>query len=150
MEKKKKEIGFLLKGIKTEQYALLEENYDSNSKATIGLTTSLQFKLDQIHKHIGVFSTFKFMQNKKSFIKIEVSCHFKIQDESWNSLVHIEDANLVIPKTFLSHIAMITVGTARGILFSKTEGTPFSKFIIPTVNVVAMIKKDASFELDTD
>ena len=90
------------------------------------------------------------MQNKKSFIKIEVSCHFKIQDESWNNLVHVEDANLIIPKTFLSHIAMITVGTARGILFSKTEGTPFSKFIIPTVNVVAMIKKDASFELDTD
>ena len=65
MEKKKKDIGFLLKGIKTEQYALLEENYDS--KAITGLTTSLQFKLDQIHKHIGVFLYLQVYAKQKKF-----------------------------------------------------------------------------------
>lgn len=146
MEKEKTKVGFLLRGIKTEQFALLEENY--NSTTTTGLATSFQFKLDQSHKQMGVFATFKFTQNKKSFIKIEVSCHFKIQDESWNDFIKENDAKLVIPKHFLAHLAMITIGTTRGVLFSKTEGTPFSKYIIPTVNIADEIDEDASFKLE--
>ncbi len=54
---------------------------------------------------------------------------------------------MVVSKGFLAHLAMITTGTARGVLFAKTEATQFSKFIIPTLNVAEMIKEDASFDL---
>ena len=145
MEKEKNKIDFSLLGIKTEQFALEEENYSSKGKT--GLSTSLQFKFEPSDKQIGVFSTFKFLQSKKIFIKIEVSCHFKLGDGSWNAFVQLEESKLVIPKDFLTHLAMITVGTTRGVLFSKTEGTIFSKHIIPTVNVVDQIKEDVSLDL---
>jgi hypothetical protein len=40
---------------------------------------------------------------------------------------------------------MITVGTARGVLHAKTEGTTLNKFFIPTVNVVEMVTDDGAF-----
>ncbi len=146
--KKTDEIGFILQGIKTEQFAVLAENY--NQKKEMGLGTEVQFKLDQTNKHIGVFIGFEFIQNKKVFIKILVSCHFKIKDESWDKFNNIKKNNLNVPKGFLAHIAMITIGTTRGVLFAKTENTSFSKFIIPTLNVYDMINEDASFALNKE
>lgn len=145
MNKKSTQVGFALQGIKTEQFALIEEHY--TPKKEIGLGSELQFKLDQQNKQIGVFLDFEFIQGKKVFLKIQVSCHFKIEESSWNNFIQKKDAKLVIPKGLLAHLAMVTTGTTRGVLFAKTESTPFSKFIIPTMNVSEMITEDASFNV---
>ncbi|MCB0605075.1 MAG: hypothetical protein KDC52_14170 [Ignavibacteriae bacterium] len=146
METENTSVGFALQGIKTEQFAILEENY--SSKKEIGLGTGLQFRVDNQNKQIGTFLGFEFVQGKKVFLKIQVSCHFKIEETAWNSFV--QEDKLVVPKGFLAHLAMITIGTTRGVLFAKTEGTPFSKYIIPTINVAEMIKEDASFEITAE
>ncbi len=143
MKKEKTQVGFALQGIKTEQFAIFEENYAP--KKETGLGTELQFKLDQSSKQIAVFLGFEFMQGKKVFLKIQVSCHFKIEDSSWSSF--IQENKLIVPKGFLAHLAMITTGTSRGVLFAKTEGTQFSKFIVPTLNVAEMIQEDAFFDI---
>ncbi|MCF8428545.1 MAG: hypothetical protein K9G64_00325 [Bacteroidia bacterium] len=143
MEKENTPVGFELKGIKTEQFAIMEENYVP--KKETGLGTELQFKLNQTNKQIAVFLGFEFIQGKKIFLKIQVSCHFQIEDGSWNSF--IKENKVIIPKGFLAHLAMITTGTSRGVLFAKTEATQFSKFIVPTLNVEEMIKEDASFDI---
>ena len=117
----------------------------NNPKKETSLGTELQFKLDQNNKQIAVFLGFEFLQGKKVFLKIQVSCHFKIEESSWNSL--IQENKLIVPKGFLAHLAMITTGTSRGVLFAKTEATPFSTFIIPTWNVGEMIKEDVLFDI---
>jgi hypothetical protein len=45
---------------------------------------------------------------------------------------------------------MITVGTTRGVLYAKTENSPYSKYIVPTINVAEMIEKDAIFEINSE
>jgi hypothetical protein len=146
MKKEKNEVGFSLQGIKTEQFAIFEENFVL--KKEVSFETGLEFKVDQINKQIGVFFEVKFKQGKKLFIKISVSCHFKIKQESWDAF--LMDSNILkIEKGFLSHLAMLTIGTTRGVLFAKTEGTQFSKFIIPTLNVNDIITEDAVFSLNT-
>ena len=145
MAKEKLKVGFALHGIKTEQFAILEENY--SSKKDVQLATNLQFKLDQSSQQIGVFLGFEFVQGKSIFIKILVSCHFKINDESWSGFIDSKKNKLVVSKGFLAHIAMITMGTIRGVLFAKTEGTPLSKYIIPTMNVTELVNEDGVFDL---
>ena len=147
MEKLKNEVGFSLQGIKTEQFAVFSENF--NLKKEVSFGTGLEFKIDQINKQIGVFFEVEFTQGKKVFIKISVSCHFKIKQESWKAFL-IDTDNLKIEKGFLCHLAMLTLGTTRGILFAKTEGTEFSKFIIPTINIHEIITEDAIFRLDNN
>lgn len=142
-------ITFSLDGIKTEQFAILEENY-SDKKKSVDFGTGIQFMIDSETKFIASVVRISFDQGKKSFLKIDVSCHFKIDDNSWDTFINKKQHTLTIPKGFLAHMAMITVGTLRGILFTKTEGTIFNKFIIPTIDVTSMIEKDETFSLKDD
>ena len=140
----KETIGFALAGIKTEQFATFEENYEAKKKANI--TTALEFKINKEDRRIGVYAAFTFEQSKKAFLKINVSCHFSIAPDSWDSFL-MED-KIVFPKSFISHLTMLTIGTARGILHCKVEGTEFNKFILPTFNVNQMVNEDAEFYLN--
>ncbi|WP_170857241.1 hypothetical protein [Flavobacterium micromati] len=81
---------------------------------------------------------------KKPFITIQLNCNFEIGVESFNDLV--VDGKIIIPSWFIAHVAMITVGSSRGILHSKTEGTIFNKYSLPTRNVAEMIPVDAIFD----
>lgn len=146
MEIENNGVGFVLQGIKTEQFAILEENY--LPKKDIGLGTGLQFRIDSQNKQIGAFLSFEFIQEKKVFLKIQVSCHFKIEKNAWDSF--IQKNKLSVPKGFLAHLAMITTGTTRGVLFAKTEGTLFSKYIVPTINVAEMINEDGVFDISSE
>lgn len=143
MENEKKGVGFLLQGIKLEQFAVFEDAYLPDNRADV--ITNLQFRIDSENRLIGVFPGFEFTQEEKVFLKIEVSCHFKIREESWNSF--LAENQLRVPKDFMAHLAMITVGTARGVLFAKTEGSTFSRFILPTINVKEMVPEDVVIQL---
>jgi len=145
MKSDSNKVSFKLEAIKTEQFAIFENDYSPKKESV--LSTELQFKLDQAHKRIGVFIGLEFLQGKKVFLKAQISCHFKISDESWAHFVHLDTSKIIVPKDFLAHIAMITTGTSRGVLFAKTESTPFSKFIVPTLNVAEMIPEDAMFDI---
>jgi len=137
------DVRFVINGIKTEQFAIFEVIFYSKKETC--LQTELQFKLDQSKKQMAVFLEFEFMQGKKVFLKVQVSCHFKIDEGYWN--LFIEENKLIVPKDFLTHLVMISTDTSRGVLFAKTEATPFSKYIIPSINVAEMIKEDASFDM---
>jgi len=145
MKSLKEKVGFSLHGMKTEQFAVFEKNY--NPKKETLINTQLQFKLNHLNRLIAVFIHFELLHNDKVFVKLVVSCQFRIKDTSWDSFANNETSKLIVPKGFMSHLAMITVGTARGILFAKTEGTQFSKFILPLMNVADIIEKDIEFDL---
>lgn len=137
-------IGFGLIGIKTEQFAIIEEAYSESGKTKFG--AGLQFKIDQKQKQVGVFLTLSFEQKKSVFLKIEVSGHFKIKEESWQSFV--ANDKLSFPRNFMAHLTMLVVGTARGVLHAKTEDTKFNKFLVPTINVNDLVKEDVVFSLE--
>lgn len=148
MKKRIQPVGFFLLSIKTEQFAVFEEYYSPKKEVNLG--TELQFKIDNQNKQIGVFLGFDFIQGKNVFIKINVSCHFRIEDNSWNGFINEKSGMLKVPKGFIAHLAMITIGTCRGVLFAKTESTPFSKYIIPTINVEEMVNEDVLFDLSEE
>lgn len=139
--KKKKSIGFSLRKITTEQFAVIEDVLTEDKN--FGLEAKLNYKVNKENKIIAVITTFRFINNDKPFIIIEIGCHFKIEEEAWESFK--KEDKIKILKDFMSHLAMITVGTARGALHAKTEGTPFNKYIIPTINVADLIKEDVEF-----
>jgi hypothetical protein len=146
MDKKTNSIGFSLKKVSTEQFAIIEEGF--NDKGKIRLNTSLRFAADDIQKYVAVFTSFTFDSDQKPFLIIEASCHFSIKDPAWNEMLKTDINTLVIPRGFLCHLAMLTVGTSRGILHAKTEGTCFNKYVLPTINVTEIIKEDASFSFN--
>lgn len=136
-------INFNLLKIKTEQFAIFEENFKKNE--VINLNTNLSFGMNSNDKVFLVAPKYTFENEGKPFIAIQISCFFKIEDATWNNFKIKKQ--IIFPKDFVAHMAMITVGTSRGILHNKTEGTIFNEFILPTINVSEMIREDISFDL---
>lgn len=135
-------VQFRMTKITIKQFAILAETAPSDD---ISLNTELDFKISGEHKIVGVNETFTFVSHGNIFLKLELFCEFLVPKTNWESLVKGE--NIIFPKDFLQIIASQTVGTARGILFCKTENTPFAEYIIPPINITKMVIQDVAIKL---
>ena len=143
MEKSKEPISFVLKQIRTEQFAIVDEAITLNP--TVNVNTSINFRAEKKDRVIGVMAHFRFEQDKAPIMIISVSCHFQVSEDSWNTFITPESSATVIPKALMTHFAMLTVGTARGVLHAKTEGTRFNHVLLPAINLTELIKEDVTF-----
>jgi len=143
MDNKPQTIGFTLNNITNEQFATFDEAH--NEKGKIRLGTEISYGADNEKKLISVFTGFVFESDEKPFIKIEIGCHYEILNEAWSDMYNSEKNLLAVPKGFIRHLAVIAVGTTRGVLFAKTENTCYSKYLLPTINLTELIKDDVIF-----
>lgn len=146
MDKKQKNIsiGFQLKKITTEQFAIIPDAYD-NTNPKIEMSIGLRFGLDKKNRIIASFVKVQFEQKKIPFIIVELANHFDIEETAWNNFKKTKTGH-IIPKGFASHLVMLTIGTLRGTLYCKTENTEFNNLFLPTINITELIKND--IELD--
>ena len=75
------------------------------------------------------------------------SNEYSIEQAAWAALTRTDENRLVLPKGFMAHLAMLTVGTVRGMLHVKTENTKFNCYFLPTINVAEMINEDVIFDI---
>jgi hypothetical protein len=146
MEPRKPQVGFILRHVKTEQFAIIEEN----CKHTHGgnLTTRLNFGLDDKNRMVEARVLFRFEEEPGMFfLIIEAACHFEVKEETWNSLLRKDEKKIILPCGFAQHLLVLTIGTVRGILHAKTEGTAFNQYVLPTINVAEMLKEDVKFRI---
>jgi hypothetical protein len=139
----KKNISFRLLNIVTEQFATFEIE---NLPDTNDLQTDLQFSINPDNRLVACKMKFQFLHEKQPIVVLTVVCNFDIEKSSWDTNV-VSDKKLILPKHFLEHLCVITVGTSRGILHTKTENTTFNKFVIPTLNVSHLVAKDIIFDI---
>ncbi len=144
MEKKQPKIGFTLKKITTEQFAILPDAYQEDKDAD--MTTQVSFAINPENRMLGVKVLFRFSHGKATFLVLETSCHFEIAQAGWNEAKQ-QDEKLLFPVGFIQHLSMLTVGTARGVMHAKTENTDFNTFIVPTLNLTELLKEDLVFDL---
>lgn len=133
------QIAFMLQSISTEQFAIIEEYIEESDG--LELTTNLSFGVQPNEHLIGVFPKFIFSQNGKTIMLIEIGCHFLIKPDHWTKMKSAEET-VVVPKAVMNHMAVIAIGTARGVLHAKTEGRAHNEFVLPTINVTEMIDED--------
>ena len=138
----------MLQKIITEQFAIIEEARKEDKEAK--LNTQIQFAINAEQKLLSTKVAFKFEHSRMPFLVVEASCHFQVTDEAWENFRQENAEVYKVPVGFLCHLAMLTVGTTRGILHAKTEGTCFNKYVLPVINVTEIIKGDASFSLDQE
>jgi hypothetical protein len=144
MSKEKNGVGFSLAKINTMQFAIIKDSFKEGLPVNIDL--NIKFGLNVEHKVISVFFTFKLLQEKNPFLIIEVGNYFNIDGDSWSNFINENNNTITFPKGFASHLVLLTIGTTRGVLHSKTENTPFNKFVLPTINVNELIKSDVTLK----
>ena len=138
------DISFKLAVITTEQFVIIEDNFAKEADVKVGL--DFRFAADKEQKLIAQFNTFIFSTNDKPFLLIEAGCHFAISNDSWEKMHDNKLNKLIVTKEFLQQMTMLTIGTTRGILHAKIEGTPFYQYLVPLINVEELIKEDKALE----
>jgi hypothetical protein len=133
-------IGFRAAFIKTEQFAIFPQNYSTDKE--LFYTADIGFSTFDENKVISVLFTFQYLQDNNPFIILSVSCHFQINPDQWTEAVINVKKKKTIPRDFALHLATITVGTARGVLHSRTESTNYNGFVLPPINLTQIITAD--------
>ena len=136
-------VGFNITGIRTEQFAIFPEHLNIHQEAQV--SHSFQFMSNPQLQQVGVFAAFDFKQQSRIVMRITVSCHFGIGISAWHNFVN--GNTLCLPLDFAINLSVITASTARGILASKTEHTPFANYILPLLDIKNIITDDVVFQL---
>lgn len=138
------QVTFTLKGIATDEFATIKESYKDDGIEQI--ETGYRYEIDPSGPSVGVRFYVVFKCNEVPFIILKVTCAFDVDKESFEALFHEESGNYIIPKGFLTHLTVLTIGTARGILHAKLEKSGFEKFMLPTLNINNLIVEDMTFK----
>lgn len=138
----KKESGlvpFALTKIQTLEFAILEKSYSQNDEVQVSQV--FNFSVDPSNKQVGVAARYEYFQHSP-FLILEVSCVFTIVDVAWNIWLDADKGIFTLPRNIATHMAVLSVGTTRGVLHAKTEGNYFNMFVLPTWNLSKVIVKD--------
>lgn len=139
---------FNLKKIVTNQFATIDK--DIVEAEIIQLGAEINFGVDDSKKMLACFTQFQFTSQNLPFIILHVSCEFEIIETSWNSFIEVQNHKINFPVTLLQHLAIITIGSARGVLHAKTENSKFNKYFLPTINVKDFVKDGISFSMGNE
>lgn len=134
----------LIKG-DIEEFAILEENLPENLD-NLFVDSGIRAKLNVKDKRIALINTVKYILNDKSLLKIRSVLYFQIEESSWNEL--IKEDKIVFEKDKIQHLGIITIGATRGMLIAKCMNTPYSKLILPPININKLLNEDIIFETE--
>jgi hypothetical protein len=132
---------FRMFGIHLEQFAILT---DKSQTDVLSMNTEVNFKYAEEGEKIACYAKFDFSEEQQRLMVLAINCEFEIHNEDFKELR--KDGKTIIPKALLEFFAVHTIGTARGILFCKTESTQFNNVIIPPINVSELIQSDMVIE----
>ena len=144
MSKEELSVPFKIVKVDENQFSVFEETLSIEKR--IQQQIGFGFGTFVANNIIAVSMEFVLHKQTQPLIKLEITCYFEIEEKTFNEKLVQNDA-IVLPCGFAKHLAMITTGTGRGVLFANTKNTPFNQFIIGLVNVDKMFKEDIQIKL---
>lgn len=136
-------LRFRMVKIAIKQFAILKDSFDGKNMAinlNVGLSHSISSQL------IGITASLSFISNEEKVMILELFCAFQINPDDWKQSV--SGGNIIIPKETLCYFVSQTIGTARGILHCKTEGTIYNSLVLPPFDVSNVVNEDMKINLE--
>ena len=131
-------LQFQLVKIDAPQFAILNDGEFTNP---LQINFELNFAVDSSFTSIKTTLKAVYLTSSEPVMQLVVECYYAISKEGWQEMTQ-ENNTIIVPVGFLQHLATITVGTTRGVLFARTVETNLNKFVLPLVNVTEMVKQD--------
>lgn len=126
-----------------EQFAMFEENYNSEI-IEVQFQTEAQFSFDKENSVLCSRIVVNMSVGEKPLVKAELKSYFDIQPESVKGLK--QDGKILFAPPLLVQFASLCYGSMRGVIYTKTIGTPLSNYILPPVYFGNLI--DRGFAVD--
>lgn len=133
-------IPYKIARLETKQFAIFPESF--NNSEGVGVNSSYEFSISADLTAIRCRSIFRYIQDEKILLVLELNAFFAIAHEG---ITEIKEKGSV-PVDFLRYMGTIVVGTARGIIHTKTEGSVLNSIVLPPINLVEIIKEDLAVD----
>ena len=121
-----------------EQFAMFEENCNPEPKE-VQFQTEAQFSYDTDNYILCSKIIVNMSAQEKPLVKAELKSYFNLLPESVESLR--KDGRITFAPPLLVQFASLCYGSIRGVIFTKTMGTPLNSFIVPPVYFGNLIDK---------
>lgn len=141
------QLGFAFTRLRTVSFAEIESAHKKTGK--INLITGLSFGLDIDENTVTCTTEFSFEKKTgQPFLILKVQGYFEINKNDFTKKMKQKDGSYLVTQGLATHFAVLTVGSARGILHAKTEGTIFNQYLLPTIDIKDMIQEDIILHLE--
>lgn len=135
------QLGFAFTGLRTLSFAVIDAAYKKTG--SLNLLTGLSFGLDIDDHTVTCSAEFAFEKKKdQPFLILKVQGLFEINEEDFLQKMKQDDGSYLVTQGLATHFAVLTVGSARGILHAKTEGTIYNQYLLPTIDIKEMLQED--------
>lgn len=141
----KKQIPFQIKAINIREFATIKSAHKEGEE--VGISTGFNFGIDSENHLVAVLLDLSFECNKTPFVILKIRIEFDIMLGAFDKLKNKKSDVITIPKSFLIHLAAMTVSTARGILHAKLDNTDFDFILLPALNVSEILTEDMQFKI---
>ncbi len=130
-------IQFRIGKIDVPQFAVIREDVALDDlEFEIGGEFSVNSSASVIKNRVKVQAFVK----EDLVLQLVVDCYYDINPDSLLELR--KNGRIKFPLAFMRHLATITIGAARGVLFSMSDNTKFRAVVMPLVDVDEIITKD--------
>lgn len=140
-----KQIPFQIKAITTREFATIKNAHRDGEE--IGIATGFKFGVDNDDHAIAVLLDLAFECTEIPFVILKIRMEFDVIPDSFEKFKNKKSKVITVPKGFLTHLAAMTVSTARGILHTKLEGSDFDFLLLPALNVSEILQEDMKFDM---
>lgn len=121
-----------------EQFAMFEENCNPEPKE-VQFQTEAQFSYDTDNYTLCSKIIVNMSAQEKPLVKAELKSYFNLLPESVESLC--KDGRITFAPPLLVQFASLCYGSIRGVIYTKTMGTPLNSFIVPPMYFGNLIDK---------
>ena len=135
-------IAFNMSQIKIEQFAILIDEISDD----LGINVNFGVQISDDYKSVRMLTQIRYTQGETIHLMLDLACIFSIAEESIKELTN--NQRIVLPRGFLVHMAIHSIGTARGVLHCKTEGKKMNLLVLPPINVDSMFPEDLEFVME--
>ena len=132
------QITYKYSRIDLEQFAMFEENYDA-AVNEVKFQTDIQFSFDKGNNVLCSKIIITASQVEKPVLKACLCSYFEIEPESVKNL--LQDAKIVFNPYLLVQFSSLCYGSMRGVIYTKTIGSPLNSFILPPIYLDKVIDK---------
>lgn len=133
-------IPFRIAKISIDDFSF-DNQFEACSDVSLEIVSSFSFGVDMKDYIIKCDGEYQYLFNEEIILLLKISTFFEIEKEAFNDFYNSK-RDFSINKDFLRHMATISVGTARGVIFSKSENTPIANIVLPPINLMEAIKDD--------
>ncbi|OYU79736.1 MAG: hypothetical protein CFE23_12590 [Flavobacterium sp. BFFFF1] len=147
MATKKQPLYTYLLKVTTDRFAIFDDNCPLNigkgdDDSEIYTNIGVKFGVDANKQAIAVVFSFELSCNEKTMLIVEPALHFGVEEESWKSIFNPKTNLIKLDHGTAAHLLGICIGTARGILHTKTEGTRLNGYFVPLMHPTEIITED--------